>query len=79
MTDIEKRMLQKLESLITNGDLSVEFLVKNIELCLEYSNGITAAEYARQNKKSYNGAVKETRDRIVRKIGGIPFCFSKNF
>ena len=78
MTAIEKELLNYIERLIISGEISLDFMVKNIELSLEYSNGCSASEYSRRNNITYNGAKTETKTRLVKKIGGIPFCFDNN-
>ena len=78
MTATEKELLNYIERLIISNELSLEFLVKNIELNMGYSNGMTAANYHKRKGISYNGAKTPTKKRIVHKLDGIPFCFEND-
>ena len=75
MTDKEIDKLNEIAKMIHSGECSFDFLVQNIELSLSYSNGMVASVFAKKHGISYNGAIKETKTRKVRKIGGALFCF----
>lgn len=63
MTKREQNILNRIEELIFNGELSPEFLVKNIELAGKYLNLQTISDYAKEKNLSYNG-VKKCRNII---------------
>jgi hypothetical protein len=76
MTINETIKLKQIEVELRDNNYSIDFMVKNIQLLLDYSNGCAAAEYARRNNISYQGARKQTKERKVENVGGVPFCFN---
>lgn len=70
LTEYEKLAISKLNESILDGKWSNESLVQLIELAGGYLNLKTIPEYAKENKKSYNG-VKKFRE--IRSIFNVKF------
>lgn len=63
LTDKEINIINRIGELIVNGELQTEAQVKIIELINQFLDLKTIANYARDNKMSYNG-VKNFRRLI---------------
>lgn len=63
LTDKEINIINRIGELIVNGELKTEAQVKIIELINQFLDLKTIANYARDNKMSYNG-VKNFRRLI---------------
>jgi hypothetical protein len=70
MNELEEKVLNRLEFLIIENQLSNDTLVQIIELCGSYLNLQTISDYSKFNNISYNG-VKKCRE--VRKIFNVKF------
>lgn len=70
LSEYELNSLNKLGSSIQSGKWSNEGLVQLLELCSDYLNLTTLAEYARRNNLTYNGAKKRN---LTKRILGINF------
>ena len=58
MCDLEEKVLNRLENLIIENQLSNDNLVQIIELCGSYLNLQTISDYSKNNKISYNDTKK---------------------
>jgi len=63
MSDLKDKLLLNIDKGMENKLLSNDDLVQIIEQCGSYLNLMTIADYAKQNKMSYNGA-KNHRDKV---------------
>lgn len=75
LTDKEINIINRIGELIVNGELQTEAQVKIIELVNQFLDLKTIANYARENKMSYNG-VKNFRRLIS--INNVKFVVSEN-
>jgi len=70
LSEKEQKILNRIEELIYNGELSNEFLLQNIELNGRYLNMATIPDFANERGKSYNG---------VKNHGNIKTLFNVKF
>ncbi len=75
MSDLEEKVLNKLETLIIENQLSNDNLVQIIELCGSYLNLQTISDYSKNNKISYNGVKK---CRYIRNIFNVKFVIDND-
>lgn len=78
LSNYEQKSLKKLEETIKNGHWSNDALVELIKLTGEYLNIKTVPKYATDNKMSYPGAIKETKNRKLTIIFDTKFIIDNN-
>ena len=78
LSNYEQKSLKKLEETIQKGNWSNNALVELIKLAGEYLNIKTVAKYAADNKISYPGANKETKNRKIKIIFDTKFIIDNN-
>ena len=75
MENLKNKLLFNIDKGMENKLLSNDDLVQIIEQCGSYLNLMTIADYAKQNKISYNGA-KNHRDKL--ELFGIKFIIDND-
>jgi hypothetical protein len=75
MDNLNDKLLLNIDKGMENKLLSNEDLVQIIEQCGSYLNLMTIAEYAKQNKISYNGA-KNHREQL--ELFGVKFIIDND-
>jgi hypothetical protein len=75
MNNLEQKVLDRLEILIIENQLSNDSLVQIIELCGSYLNLQTISDYSKDNNISYNG-VKKCRN--IREIFNVKFVIDND-
>ena len=72
------KLLNFVANKFQTGKLNNESLVKLIKLSGAFLNLQTIPDYAKENKMSYMGAKKETKNRKIIKIFNVKFIIDNN-
>lgn len=73
MTKKEKDIINRIEDLILEGELSNDFLVQNIILSGSYLNLMTISDYAKRYNMQYSAAKKPYNGRRIEKFFNVNF------